>query len=245
MITQYWTTTQYRPHAPHVIFGLQMDGSLQSVHSSNPASRKIGERSTMKLRRLAALVSAAVLALGMVTAVSAGEKITICHAAGLDGTTKFVTLTISENAVFGEGGHFNENGTTQAGHEQDYMGACSPEDEPSVEPCNPEGQQNGQCPEKSEEPSHDASSEPSSEASEEASHDASSEPSSEASEETPAKPPADGEVAGLTSDPTLPPTDALSSTETSAPDGTLPLVLIVLGVIGLAAVVLTPARAKR
>jgi hypothetical protein len=202
----------------------------------------------MKLRRLAALVSAAVLALGMVTAVSAGEKITICHAAGLDGTTKFVTLTISENAVYGEGGHFNENGTTQAGHEQDYMGACSPEDEPSVEPCNPEGQQNGQCPEKSEEPSHDASEEPSHDASSEPSHDASSEPSSEASEEAstvPSEEASDGEVAGLTSDPTLPPTDALSSTETSAPDGTLPLVLIVLGVIGLAAVVLTPARAKR
>lgn len=57
---------------------------------------------------------------------SEGKKVTICHAAGQDGTTHYVTLTISENAVFGPGGHFNENGTTQAGHEQDYFGRCIP-----------------------------------------------------------------------------------------------------------------------
>ena len=158
----------------------------------------------MKLRRLAALVSAAVLVMGMVSVVSATPK---------------EDPTCDPAAV---------------------ANICQPPPE-----CNPEGQQNGQCPDRSEEPSHDASSEPSHDASSEPSHDASSEPSSDASEGTPAKPPADGEVAGLTSDPTLPPTDALSSTGTSGPDGTLPLVLIVLGVIGLAAVVLTPARARR
>jgi len=52
------------------------------------------------------------------------DKVTICHGAGQDGTTKFVTLTISVNAVYGNGGHFYENGTPQAGHEQDYFGAC-------------------------------------------------------------------------------------------------------------------------
>ena len=130
----------------------------------------------MKIRRLAALVSAVVLVLGMVTAVSATDE---------------------------------------------------------QQPCDPQTQ-NGQCAEVSDEPS----SEPSSEASEEAS----SEPSGEvkASDEA-----SDGQVEGLTSEPTLPPTDALSSTGTSGPDGTLPLVLVVLGVIGLSAVVLTPARAKR
>ncbi len=61
------------------------------------------------------------------------EKVTICHAAGLAGTTKYVTLTISHNAVYGPGGHFNENGTTQAGHEQDYLGACD-EEEPEDTP---------------------------------------------------------------------------------------------------------------
>jgi hypothetical protein len=221
----------------------------------------------MKLRRLAALVSATVLALGMVTAVSATtDKVTICHASGLDGTTKFETLNISVNAVYGPGGHFNENGTPQAGHEQDYLGPCKA-DEPSSEPSH----------DASEEPSHDASEEPSQEASEEPSQEpeceneqgqpiecasvepsqeASDEPSSEPSDEAsvepsedasvePSEEASDGQVEGLTSEPTLPPTDALATDSTNGPDGTLPLVLIVLGVIGLSAVVLTPVRTKR
>lgn len=58
------------------------------------------------------------------------KKITICHASGLDGTTKFETLNLSENAVYspGNGGHFNENGTQKAGHESDYLGACTAKD---------------------------------------------------------------------------------------------------------------------
>lgn len=53
------------------------------------------------------------------------DKVTICHAAGRDGTDKYVTLTISENAVYKEqGGHFYENGTPRAGHEDDYFGPC-------------------------------------------------------------------------------------------------------------------------
>jgi outer membrane biosynthesis protein TonB len=52
------------------------------------------------------------------------EQVTICHAAGLDGTTHFVTITIGAPAVYGPAGHFYENGTPQAGHEQDYFGPC-------------------------------------------------------------------------------------------------------------------------
>ena len=52
------------------------------------------------------------------------DKITICHAAGQADTTKFVTLTLSENAVFGNGGHFYNDGTPRAGHELDYFGPC-------------------------------------------------------------------------------------------------------------------------
>lgn len=52
------------------------------------------------------------------------EFVTICHAAGLQGTTQFVTLTLPYVAVYGEAGHFNENGTPRAGHEQDYLGEC-------------------------------------------------------------------------------------------------------------------------
>lgn len=53
------------------------------------------------------------------------ERVTICHAAGLAGTTQYVTLyDLPVNAVYGQAGHFNENGTPNAGHEQDYLGAC-------------------------------------------------------------------------------------------------------------------------
>lgn len=159
----------------------------------------------MKLRRLAAVLSAAVLALGMVTAVSA-------HRAVISTTTTI---------------------------------------------CNPEGQQNGQCPssEPSQEPDgcHDAtgapieckSEEPSSEPSQDASVEPSQDASVEPSKDAPSEQPSDGQVEGLTSQPTLPPTDALSQDSTNGPDGTLPLVLIVLGVIGLSAVVLTPVRTRR
>jgi hypothetical protein len=59
------------------------------------------------------------------------EKVTICHAAGLDGTTHYETLTIGYSAVYGPAGHFYENGTTRAGHEQDYLGECR-EEEPET-----------------------------------------------------------------------------------------------------------------
>ncbi len=62
--------------------------------------------------------------------VDNGKKITICHASGLSGTRKFNTLELSENAVYspGNGGHFNEDGSPKAGHESDYLGACTAED---------------------------------------------------------------------------------------------------------------------
>jgi hypothetical protein len=52
------------------------------------------------------------------------EKVTLCHAAGLAGTTQYVTITVGYPAAYGPAGHFEENGTPQAGHEQDYLGAC-------------------------------------------------------------------------------------------------------------------------
>jgi outer membrane biosynthesis protein TonB len=68
------------------------------------------------------------------TVVAKNDKVTICHATSSE-TNPFVTLTISANAVYGPGGHFNENGTTQAGHEQDYFGECeTPEPTPTPEP---------------------------------------------------------------------------------------------------------------
>jgi hypothetical protein len=71
------------------------------------------------------------------SAYAQADKMTICHGAGQDGTTKFVTLTLSTNAVYqdqGNGGHFYENGTPKAGHEQDYVGECKTESSPSASP---------------------------------------------------------------------------------------------------------------
>jgi hypothetical protein len=58
------------------------------------------------------------------TTTTTEDKVTICHAAGLDGTTHYETLTIGWSAVYGPAGHFYENGTPQTGHEQDYLGEC-------------------------------------------------------------------------------------------------------------------------
>src|SRR3990170_1024465 len=53
------------------------------------------------------------------------EVVTFCHVAGqADDPANYVDLTLPWNAVYGQAGHFNENGTTQAGHEEDYFGTC-------------------------------------------------------------------------------------------------------------------------
>jgi len=75
--------------------------------------------------------------------VGTDDKITICHVAGLvSDPANYITLTLPYNAVYGkngESGHFNENGTTKAGHEQDTLGPCSP---PQTDLClNLEGVQ--------------------------------------------------------------------------------------------------------
>lgn len=82
---------------------------------------------------LLTLLCVSALGAGVVASVAAGGGhpggpptfVTICHATGLAGTTHFVTLTLPENAVYGQAGHFNENGTPNAGHEQDYLGSCN------------------------------------------------------------------------------------------------------------------------
>jgi len=102
---------------------------------------------TARQRTLALNIGLIVVALGLVVALKATsvrqaqadpeDKVTICHAAGQDGTTKFVEITASRNAIFGQAGHFYENGTPRAGHEQDYLGPCnrpSPSPSPSASP---------------------------------------------------------------------------------------------------------------
>jgi uncharacterized repeat protein (TIGR01451 family) len=70
------------------------------------------------------------------------EFVTFCHVAGsAEDPANTVTLTLPYNAVFGQAGHFNEDGTPNAGHEQDYLGACN-EEPPPVDVCpNLEGNQ--------------------------------------------------------------------------------------------------------
>lgn len=104
----------------------------------------------MKLIRIflvVALLAAALIAcIGPAWAAEAAtqeDKVTICHVAGrADNPANYVTLTLPWNAVYGQAGHLNENGTPQAGHEQDYLGECKP---PSIaklnltfmQPCKP------------------------------------------------------------------------------------------------------------
>jgi hypothetical protein len=74
-----------------------------------------------------ALALASSLALISVSTTTALEKVTICHAAGLADTDQYVELTVAGQAVYGasgDAGHFDENGTPLAGHEQDYFGPC-------------------------------------------------------------------------------------------------------------------------
>ena len=96
----------------------------------------------MKKLAVITVVLGAVMSMFMAGPAAANTKVTICHAAGLAGTTQYVTLTIAWQAVYGEAGHFYENGTPRAGHEQDYLGPCNPPDDPPddpvlVEVCDP------------------------------------------------------------------------------------------------------------
>lgn len=45
------------------------------------------------------------------------DKVTICHAAGRAGTSKYVEITVSRHASYA---HIDEHGTPRAGHEEDY-----------------------------------------------------------------------------------------------------------------------------
>jgi hypothetical protein len=102
------------------------------------------KQSTSKIALFTLLAGANLLQFSTVLTLpvhAANDKITICHAAGQNGTTHFETLEISENAVYGRNGnagHFSENGTPQAGHENDYMGACRTEEATPTPTATPE-----------------------------------------------------------------------------------------------------------
>jgi uncharacterized repeat protein (TIGR01451 family) len=107
----------------------------------------MGQIQRGNLRRLALVMSlAALAALAIAGATSARvaskpDVVTFCHVAGRgEDPANTVTLTLPYGAAFGQAGHFNEDGTPNAGHEQDHLGACSPEPPPDVCP-NIEGDQ--------------------------------------------------------------------------------------------------------
>lgn len=87
--------------------------------------------------RLIVIMGVVLAAFVAVTVAPAtNDKVTICHVAGLaSDPANYITLTIAPAAVFGPGGHFNEDGTPQAGHEQDTMGACNPPPPPPFDQC--------------------------------------------------------------------------------------------------------------
>ena len=79
------------------------------------------------MKRLSILLSTLLILGVSVPAVAGQDKVTLCHAAGLAGTTHYNTITVGWPAAYGPGGHFYENGTPRAGHEQDYLGPCKTE----------------------------------------------------------------------------------------------------------------------
>jgi hypothetical protein len=80
---------------------------------------------------VAGIVTGLMVLRGPSPAMAAKDEVCICHAAGQDGTTHFVTVCANRTAIFGQAGHFYEDGTPRAGHEQDKLGPC---DEPTPSP---------------------------------------------------------------------------------------------------------------
>jgi len=84
------------------------------------------------------------LAIGVVTGLRAAwgpdqaladkDEVCICHATGLEPSLHFVDVCASRRAIFGNAGHFFENGTPQAGHEHDKLGPCEEPPPPSPSP---------------------------------------------------------------------------------------------------------------
>ena len=162
----------------------------------------------MKRLIIAAGMAVLIMLTGLAGSASASQdKVTICHAAGLEGTTQFVTLTIAAPAVYGEAGHFYENGTPRAGHEQDYMGPCLTDESPSPTTS----------PTSSPEPSSSPQSTPS------ATPPAPTPtpPPSSSSTPTPTTTPSPSSPASGRPTVTMPPTDTASTAGTTSADATL------------------------
>jgi hypothetical protein len=78
------------------------------------------------------------------TLATKSDKVYVCHAAGqADQPANWVTLYVPATESGYPQGHFTEQGTQEAGHEQDYLGPCegdtpsaSPSSSPTSEPSS-------------------------------------------------------------------------------------------------------------
>lgn len=174
-------------------------------------------------------IATIIMLTGLAGSASANDKVTLCHAAGLDGTTHYVTLTVGYPAAYGPAGHFYENGTPRAGHEQDYLGPCltddpspTPTPEPSSTPTPEPSSTTSPTP--SPEPSSTPSPTPS------VTPEPSASPSSPAPTSTPESSPVPPSM-------TLPPTDTVGG-ESMAATTSANWALVFLGAATLAAVLM-------
>jgi hypothetical protein len=155
--------------------------------------------------------------------------------AGSDVSTDGHANTLFEGALAGETVWADSNGSGE--YDDDDKGIshiilCGPKQEESEPPSEPPPSEPPSTP-PSEPPSTPPSTPPS------------DTPSGSVGTETevPSSSPSDGGVEGETDVPEGPSTDIGGNT--AGPGNSLPLLLVVLGIIGLAAVVLTPARNRR
>lgn len=80
-----------------------------------------------------------VLTLAVPTLATQSEKVYVCHAAGrADEPANWVTLHVPATSTGYPQGHFTENGTQEAGHEQDYLGQCKEPQPSATPPISPE-----------------------------------------------------------------------------------------------------------
>jgi hypothetical protein len=181
------------------------------------------------IRRAVAVIGATVLIFlaGASQSLAGQDKVTICHAAGLaDEPANWVTITAAYPAIYGEAGHFYENGTPRAGHEEDYLGPCLTPS-PSASPSD--------SPEPSSSPSPTPSPSPSASPSE--SPSPTTTPPTPSPSLTPTPTPSDSPDAPL---PTPPPTDTEAQAPASDEDGTG--LVFWLFLIGTAAFILAAAQ---
>jgi len=81
------------------------------------------------MKRIGTAILAAGITLAIAgTATAQVEKVYVCHAAGQAGTDKFVTVYVPVNDGGFPNGHYTEDGTQLAGHEDDYLGRCVTEE---------------------------------------------------------------------------------------------------------------------